>query len=459
MTLPPGPRQQSAWTALQWLYRPLQYLTACRRRYGETFTIRLPWLPPIVVVSHPEAIKEVFSSSSEEMTAGRVNATLRPFLGPFSLLMLDGEPHLRQRRVVLPAFHGERMHAFGHLMLEAAHAAIDGWPVGKPFPVHREMQAITLQVILQAIFGTDDPDFARRAELIPRAIEIGTWPPLLLPALQVDLGTWSPWGRFRRLSAEADAMFFAELRRRREQKADGSRDILALLMEARDERGAPLSDPELRDQIVTLIIAGHETTATALAWALYWATRTHGLVPRLEQEIAGARDGEAEPLVPERVAKLELLDATVRETLRQQPVVPVVGRRIERPAQVAGYDLPAGTIVMPSIYLAQHRPEAFPQPECFIPERFLGVKSSPYEWLPFGGGIRRCVGMAFALYEMKMVLAAVLSRVALRIAPGARIRQIRRSVTVGPSGGLPVIVDDKRPRGAPRRAPLAGAMS
>ena len=446
MPLPPGPPPISAWIILEWLYRPLAFLSACQRRYGDTFAVHLHRrLPPIVVVTHPDAVKEVFSGDPMEMSAGKVNITLKDFLGPNSLLMLDGKEHLRQRRMVLPPFHGERMHAFGGVMLEAAHASINGWPMGRRFPLHAQMQSITLEIILRAIFGALAEDLAERKKTITRLLEIGSWPPLLLPFFRIDLGKWSPWGRFLRLTAEADAQFFAELRRRRAQKGAEPTDILAMLMDARDEDGTPLSDAELRDQLVTLLVAGHETTATALTWALYWIPRTPGLVARLEAEIASARDGATGKLVPERVARLELLDASVRETLRLQPVVPMVGRLLEKPTRIAGYDLPAGVAVLPSVYLAQQRPEAFPEPERFLPDRFLGKKSSPYEWFPFGGGIRRCVGMAFALYEMKMVLAATLSRARIRLAPGVRIRPVRRSVTLSPSGGLPIIVDEKRP--------------
>jgi cytochrome P450 len=444
VTLPPGPAQNSVWTALQWLYRPLEYLSACRDRYGETFTVRLHRLPPLVVVANPEAVKEVFSGSGEVMAAGKVNNTLKPFLGPYSLLMLDGEEHLRQRRLVLPPFHGERMHAYGQTMLEATHRSIDSWPVGEPFPIHKRLQGITLEVILRAIFGVADAELPERAALVTRLLEVGAWPPLLVPYLQVDLGKWSPWGRFQALMAQADEMIFTEIRRRRADPTKGGADILSLLLEARDEGGAPLSDAELRDQLVTLLVAGHETTATALAWSIYWVTQTPGLLARLQAEIASASADGGASLAPDRVARLELLDATVREALRRQPVVPMVGRFLQQPARVAGFDLPAGVVVLPSIYLAQHRPEAFPEPERFRPERFLGVKASPYEWFPFGGGIRRCVGMAFALYEMKMVLAATLSRVSLRVLPRARIRAVRRSITLSPSGGLPVIVDKKQ---------------
>jgi len=275
---------------------------------------------------------------------------------------------------------------------------------------------------------------------------VASWPPLLIPYFQVDLGPLSPWGRFVRLRDRADALFYAELAERKREGDRARSDVLALLMEARDEAGAPMSDEELRDELVTLLVAGHETTATALSWALRWISATPGLTERLVDEIATASEGSR--LVPERVAKLPLLDATVRETLRLQPVVPLVGRMLQKPARIGGYDLPAETIVMASIYLAQQRPEAYPEPWRFDPDRFSNKKASPYEWLPFGGGIRRCVGMAFALYEMKMVLSATLARVKFRLTDVRAARVERRSITLSPEGGLSLIVERKAPRGA-----------
>jgi len=432
---------------VRWLYRPLDLLNELSRRFGDAFTVRIGNLPPLVIISSPEAIKELFAVGGDEAHAGKVNASLRPFLGRYSLLMLDGDEHLRQRRLVLPAFHGERMAAYGKQMLDITDASIDAWPVGRPFAVHPRLQAITLEVILRTIFGVEvEAELSRRKELITELLEVASWPPLLIPYFQVDLGPLSPWGRFVRLRDRADALFYAELAERKREGDRARSDVLALLMEARDEAGAPMSDEELRDELVTLLVAGHETTATALSWALRWISATPGLTERLVDEIATASEGSR--LVPERVAKLPLLDATVRETLRLQPVVPLVGRMLQKPARIGGYDLPAETIVMASIYLAQQRPEAYPEPWRFDPDRFSNKKASPYEWLPFGGGIRRCVGMAFALYEMKMVLSATLARVKFRLTDVRAARVERRSITLSPEGGLSLIVERKAPRGA-----------
>jgi cytochrome P450 len=358
--------------------------------------------------------------------------------------MLDKREHLRQRRLLLPPFHGERMHAYGHAMLDLADESVDSWPIGKPFSVHRKLQAITLRVILRTIFGVDaGARFDQLETQITELTDIAAWAPLLLPFMQVDLGPYSPWGRYKRKSAVGDAMLLAEIAGRRRMGTAGRSDVLSMLIDARDEQGAPMSDAELRDELVTLLIAGHETTATALAWALRWILASPSVHERLVEEIRGAVENGAP--MPERIATLELLDAVVRETLRLQPVIPIVGRILDHDATIGGYALPAGTGVLCSIYLAQRRPSVYPDSGRFDPDRFIGKKLTPYEFFPFGGGVRRCIGMAFALYEMKMVLARVLARARLRLAKSGSIRVIRRSITLAPAGGLPVVLDRRAP--------------
>jgi cytochrome P450 len=445
MTLPDGPQHLPVLQLVNWIRRPTQFLDACHARFGDVFTVRLATFPPLVVLADPEAIKQVFSAGPDEMHAGAANVVLRPFLGHHSLLMLDGAEHLRHRRLLLPPFHGERMHAYGAQMLALSDREIDRWPLHTPFAIHAPMQEITLQVILRTVFGLQDAArLARASTLLRSGLEIASWAPLLLPALQVDLGRFSPWGRYLRIARQADALLFAEIHQRRAFGRSDRDDVLSLLLQARDEQGQPMSDQELRDELLTLLVAGHETTATALAWGFQRLLEHPRILLRLTGEIAAA--APAGVLLPERLAKLEFLDATVREILRLQPVVPMVGRVLQQPTRIAGYDLPAGTVVAPSIYLAQRRAQVFPEPARFDPERFLRAKPTPYEWFPFGGGIRRCIGMAFALYEMKMVLAAVLSRTSLRLAPGPSARIVRRAITLAPSGGVRVIVDAKRPR-------------
>jgi cytochrome P450 len=437
---------------LRWIRTPFQALDDYASRFGDAFALRMPFMPsPIVIVSNPAAVKDVFALGPDQGHAGKANVVLRPLLGAHSLLVLDGAEHLRQRKMILPAFHGERMQAYGQTMIDMAHHSVDGWPVGEAFPVHRPLQSITLQVILRTVFGIDEgPRFTELAQLLTTALDLMAQPLLLFPALQRDLGRYSPWGRFKRMGARASEILRGEIRRAREHgRRNGTverTDVLAMLVDARDEAGEALTEDEIHDELVTLLVAGHETTATALAWTLRWLLLDRDLVGQLREEIAGA-GGD-----PGRIAKLELLDATVKEALRLQPVVPLVARVLQQPTVVGGLDLPAGVFVAPSIYLVHRRPSLYAEPERFRPERFLGLKPAAWEWLPFGGGLRKCVGAAFALYEMKMVLASVLPRIDMHLASPGRVRTVRRGITITPGGGLPVVVTTKRSRVAAARA-------
>jgi cytochrome P450 len=440
---PPGPDSPPALQVLRWMRSPFRMMDECQARFGDTFSLRLPsFKPPLVVVSEPQAVKDVFAMGPDDGHAGKANFVLKPLLGKHSLLVLDGAEHLRQRKMILPAFHGERMNAYGRAMLDLTHESIDGWPMGKPFPVHHPMQAITLQVIIRTVFGIGEgPRFAELADLLRRVLDIGAYPVLLFPFMQRDLGPLSPWGRFLRLSERAGEILRAEIRRGRREGTAGRTDVLAMMLDARDENGEPLTEDEVHDELVTLLVAGHETTATAIAWTLRWLLPDPQLVGRLRAEIASA-EGD-----PARIAKLDLLDATARESLRLQPVVPMVGRVLQKAQRIGSIDMPAGSVVTASIYLTHRLPSLYPEPLRFRPERFLSFKPAPWEWLPFGGGLRKCVGATFAIYEMKMVLAAMLPRLDMRLASD-RVRATRRAVTITPGGGLPVIVTTKRSRQA-----------
>ncbi|HEY8076441.1 MAG TPA: cytochrome P450 [Labilithrix sp.] len=433
MSLPPGPSAPVALQTLKWIRTPLRMLGDCQRRFGDVFTIRLPGnAEKVVMIGDPDVVKEVFAMGPDQGHAGKANIVLKPFLGEHSLLLLDGAEHLRQRKMMMPAFHGERMQAYGRSMYEIANASIDRWPEGRRFAVHEPMQQITLQVIVRTVFGIDaGARFRELASLLRRTLDASAWPGLLFPFMQHDFGRFSPWGRWKRLKQAASAILMDEIRgaRRSNEERD---DVLALMLRARDEKGEPLSDEEVHDELVTLLVAGHETTATALAWALRWIVPDPSLVRRLREEIASA-NGD-----PARIGKLELLDATVKESLRLQPVIPIVGRVLQEPMRIKSWDIPAGTLVAPSIGMVHRSPALYPQPMRFRPERFLEFKPSPWEWFPFGGGLRRCIGAAFAMYEMKMVLAAILARVDMRLAT-EHVRVVRRSITLTPSDGLPVI--------------------
>ncbi len=443
MSLPPGPSAPTFVQTFRWVRAPFPFLEECQRRYGPTFTVSLTGLPRLVMFSEPEAVHEVFADGGERLQAGRFNRTLAALLGDRSVLMVDGQAHRRKRRLLVPPFVGERMQAYGRVMQAAADRAIDAWPLGKPFRFQEPMQDITLRVIVETVFGfREGPRAEEIREKMRVVLKLGVWPPLLLPMMQKDLGRLSPWGRFRRAVEAGDRLFYSEIAARRASGERGE-DVLSVLLDVRDEDGAPMDDQELRDELVTLLVAGHETTATALSWALRWILDTPTLLPRLREELGGAGSD------PESIAKLPLLDAVVRETLRLQPVVPLVGRVVSEPTRIGGFDLPADTAVSCSIYLAQRRPGVYPEPDRFRPERFLGKRFSPSELFPFGGGVRRCIGMAFALYEMKMVLARVLTRTELVLEEPLSVRPVRRSITLAPSRGLPVRMLAREPGASP----------
>ncbi|HEY2516625.1 MAG TPA: cytochrome P450 [Polyangiaceae bacterium] len=437
--LPPDTGPVAALEVLRWLRDPFRVLEYAQARHGDAFTLRIPRMP-VVLLSKPEAIKDIFALSADDADAGKSNAMLKPFVGEHSILVLDGAEHLRQRKMMLPAFHGQRMQAYGRTMLEVTDDAIDRLPIGRAFPAHEPMQAVALQIILRNVFGVAaGPRLGELAEAITAAIDAGAWPGLLFPQLQRDLGRFSPWGRYRRFASRLGAMLRAEIRSGRAHGTEGRTDVLALMLDARDETGAPLSEDELHDELLTLLAAGHETTATALAWTLRSLLPDAPLVRDLRAEIASA-GGD-----PARIAKLELLDGTVKEGLRLQPVFAMVSRTLRKPTSLGGLALPAGVRVAPAIHLAHRNPALYPDPARFDPRRYATFKPAPWEWIPFGGGLRRCIGAAFATYEMKMVLAALLPRVDMRLATN-RVRVARRSITLAPSDGLPVIVDAKRPR-------------
>ena len=441
--LPPGPRMPAWLQAANLGFRPTAFFDGCHRRFGDCFTLRLPGFPPQVVFCGPEAVKEIFAGDGDQLSAVQANLVLKPLLGDHSLLVLDGPQHLRERRMMQPPFHGERMKAYFEVIRTITDRAIDRWPVGRPFPIHPETQGITLDVIISTVFGMKEgSDFGTLRALLVRGTSAAS-PPTLLPALQVDLGRFSPWGRFIRCREETNAFLCAEIARRRAADLHARSDVFSMLIRARDENGKGMTDQELAEEMGTLLAAGHETTATALAWAFCHVLDHPRVLENIHLELERVLgDG---PLGADRLQDLKYLDATIKETLRMTPIILDVGRRLETPMTIGGRRLPAGVNASPSIYLAHRRPEAWPEPEQFDPERFLNGRPRLYEFFPFGGGIRRCLGMAFALYEMKVVLAQVLRRVTLRKADGYRARGVRRNITLAPSKGMPLVVQKKGP--------------
>lgn len=445
--LPPGPATPTAWQLLQWVVRPGPFMEENARRFGDAFTLRLIASGRNVFVHHPDMIRDVFTGDPGIFHAGEANTIVKQVVGHSSVLLLDDAPHQRARKLLLPPFHGERMVAYGELIREITLREARRWPERTPFASLRAFQRISLEVILRAVFGVDDAQRlgALRADL-EEMMAISGKPYLLLlispdgemraPAVQERLGPLTPLNRFLQLRERVDALLHAEFARRRATGHFGE-DILSMLMAARYDDGSPLSDGELRDQLMTLLVAGHETTATSLAWLGSELFRRPDLVARLREELHRVTGGA--PIRAQDVARLEELDAVIKETARLDPILPIVVRLLKAPARVGPLELPAGTVVCPCIYLAQRRTDVWGEDAAvFRPERFRTRKALPFEWFPFGGGARRCIGMAFALFEMKVVMATLLAHYDLTLAPGYTPTRVRRGITFAPSRGAPV---------------------
>lgn len=441
-SLPAGPDWPTLLQTLIWMAWPIELMKMCRRRYGDPFTLQLASQGTVVLTGDPASVKQVFTGPPDTLRAGEVNDILRPFVGDASVLLLDGKRHLRHRRMLLPSFYGERMKEYGSLMQEMTESCMKRWPVGEAFALRPHMQRITLDIMLRAVFGFDDAagleEMRVRLERLLSPAESRMAALTLVPAFQGVLRR--RWRAFLAQRDEADAHIYRLIAKRRENHAERS-DVLSLMLDARDEDGRGLKDEELRDELMTLLIAGHETTATGLCWAFERILAHPEVYVRLQAELDEVCGGE--PLQPAHFGALPYLDATIKEALRTRPVLPLVGRRLRGSFRLQEWELPEGTVVAPCIYLTHQDPDLYPQPDRFRPERFLDVKTDPYTWFPFGGGIRRCIGMAFALYEMKVVMATMLSRMRFELAQRAPVAVQRRMITFTPRGGT-------RVRGWPR---------
>jgi unspecific monooxygenase len=363
-------------------------------------------------------------------------------LGDYSVILLDGDQHRRQRQLLMPPFHGERMRSYGQIICDITERVMSQVAPGKPFSARSVMQEISLEVILNVVFGIYEGErFQTINRLLGEFTDIFKSPLaasfLFFSSLQKDLGSWSPWGRFRRLRQQIDELLYAEIQERRQQYDPTRTDILTLLLSARDEAGEPMTDVELHDELLTLLFAGHETTATAMAWALYWVHHLPEVGEKLLKELHTLGDC----LDPIGISKLPYLTAVCQETLRIYPVGMLTFPRVVRSAiKLMDYELEPDTILMGCIYLTHQREDLYPEPKKFKPERFLERQFSPYEYLPFGGGSRRCIGLALAQYEMKLVLGTVLSRYQLALADNRPVRPQRRGVTLAPAGGVKMVI-------------------
>jgi cytochrome P450 len=414
--LPPGPPLPALVQTALWLGSPTGFLERCARRYGDVFTLRLALGPPVVMVSDPALVERVLTLSADQATTGEENAILAPLLGDRSLLMLDGPDHLRHRRLLLPFFHGERMRRQAGAIAAMVEADVARWPRDRPFPLLPRMRDVTFEVILRVVFG-----LAESAELneLRRSLRAllgmgSSW--MVIPALRRDLGPRSPWGRFVRLKAHVDGLLCEQIRRRRAAAADGEALIDVLLND--------MDDTDLSDALMTVLVAGHETTATSLAWCFELLLRRPDVVERVRAEVAGG--------------STRLLDAVIRETLRVRPVFRYTSRRLHRPLALGAHTAPAGASVAAGIYLAQRRPDRYDRPDEFRPERFLDANPPAGAWIPFGGGIRRCLGASFVTFEMGVVIRTVLERTRLRPASERPERVRLHAVTMVPGHGARV---------------------
>lgn len=426
--LPAGPRRPAFAQTLEWILDPERFMSRCAREFGPTFTARLGPGADVVFVSEPAAVKAVFHGGGN---MGDINGLFRRVLGHNSLLVIDGPEHLRQRKLLLPPFHGERVAEHHEAMIEAAEEDVAGWPVGEPMALQAHMQAMTLSVILGAVFGLKAGSRRDRFRvLLARLLELNTTIATTLPQLRRELGGRSPWGRLMRCTAEVDREVYAEIERRRALEGERPNDVLSLLLEAQED-GDQLTDRELRDQLLTMLVAGHETTATALAWAFERLVRHPDA---LDQIVAEMEQGDGTAYI----------DAAIKETLRLRPVVPITARKLTEAFEVDGREYTPGTVLMPCIFLLHRNPHIYDRPHEFRPERWLNWQPPAYGYIPFGGGVRRCLGAGFAHAEMRAVIRTVLSRVHLGASTRASEKIARRAFTLSPKDGARVLVTARR---------------
>jgi cytochrome P450 len=430
--LPPGPRMPSVLQTLGTWTRPIPFLERHRARYGKRYTVRLLGQPPFVVLSDPDEIKEVLMAAPDVLHPGEGARILEPLVGANSLILLDEGAHLEQRKLLLPAFHGEAIHELAGLMRELTERELSDWPRAEPLELHPRLQRLTLEIVLRAVFGLErGARLDELRELLTQILRFSESPLSLLPPppswLEPVLQSHGPLQRLQAFVEQADALIFELIDERRRENAEGA-DVLGLLLAAKHEDGSPMTPAELRDELMTALVAGHETTASQLAWAFALLCRAPDVQRRLVEELYAGED-EA------------YLTATINEVMRRRPVLPnAEPRLVKKHVEIGGFTYPPGVVLVVNAHLVHHDPEIYPDPHAFRPERFLERAPGTYTWLPFGGGRRRCIGASFALLEMKVVLRAVLERCEI-VAVDARPEVARRrSITISPSRGARVML-------------------
>jgi hypothetical protein len=423
-----------------WWTRTVPFMERARARFGKRFTIRLLGGPPFVIHSEPDHLKEIFSAPPDVLHPGEGAGLLEPVVGSKSLILLDEAEHLEQRKLMLPAFHGEKMQRLSGLMADVAEREVASWPTDQPTTLHPRLQGLTLEIILRAVFGLDP---GRRLDelrdLLTGILDFSTKPASVMPVFQRGYFGRGPWVRFAQMRERADQLVYDLIDERRDGGEERD-DVLAMFLAARHEDGSPMTEVELRDELMTLLVAGHETTASELAWAFERLVREPRVRVRLVAEV-DSDDGDA------------YLMATIQETLRRRPVLPnAEPRLVNKPVEIGGWHYEPGACLIANAYLVHHDPDVYSDPYAFRPERFLEESPGTYTWIPFGGGRRRCIGASFATLEMKIVMRAVLS--AYRIEASTRGPELtrRRSITVSPRLGGRLVLRERNPV----RAPEAG---
>jgi cytochrome P450 len=438
LSLPPGPKAPAFWQLLHYSYDPLGFFERCARRYGTPFTVRWTHYGTAVMLTDGEAIRDVFRGDPRALHSGEANEFLSVTVGSNSVLVLDEDEHARQRRIVVPPLKGERMRAFFEAMRRATRDEIAGWRSGATVRMLPAMRRITLRVIMEAVLGLHaGPEFIElegKIERLLAASRPNRFSIAILPFVPVRLLANSRWFPYFRQLRQLDLALAEFIRRQRRAEPAGA-SVLADLLNARHDDGRPLSDIELRDIIVTLLTAGHDTTSIALSWALEQIAPRPDVVARIDQELAQVTDGD---LLPDHLDQLAYLDAAIRESMRLRTIIPFVVRLTKQPFVAGGREYPPGVMLAPCSHLVHRRPDLYPEPDQFRPERFLERRFGPTEWFPFGGGNRVCLGMAFALCEMKVVLAEIFSR--LRLQGKFRSRPVRQGISLGPHDGVPLVI-------------------
>ena len=428
---------------LELIANPIRFFEKYQHRYGDIFSAKILGQnsPDVFFIGNPQALETIFTAPSGQFQLGKITHVFRPFTGDKSLIMLDGKDHLQQRKLLMPPLHGKRMHFYQNIICELTNEILPTLPKNQPFSSRKLMAKITLKVILRVVFGLQaGARFQQLEQLISELLEAITNPfyssLFFFPSLQIDFGKYSPWGSFVRKQRAIDDLIYAEIQERRQQDYSQNNDILSLLLSAEDEDGNGMSDQQLRDQLITLLFLGHETTASSLAWMFYWVYSSPAVWTKLKAEI--------EPLgaspSPQALIESPYLDAICKETLRLYPIALIAQPRVVKETiQLHHQSFPPETILVPCIYLAHHREATFPNRNRFRPERFLENQFSAYEYFPFGGGNRACIGAAFSLYEMKLIFGTIFASLQLKLASQMPVKPVRRGITIVPSGGVTLL--------------------